>query len=146
MQAFICVCTSTCYSSFPEGIEPPGPFCSLFPLHCISWKALASVYERTFALSLVCMCPELSMTTACAGHFPYFRFPALRNNHRSEQACARCPPAMSQNSCAALPLPPHTHHRSLWMAYQAEMGPPASGGLFLHTSDVEHLCKVLKGC
>lgn len=97
-------------------------------------------------LSLVCMCPELSMTTSCAGHFPYFRFPALRNNHRSEQACARCPPAMSQNSCAAPPQPHHTHRQSLWMAYQAEMVPPASRGLCLHTSDVEHICKVLKGC
>lgn len=141
MQAFICVCRSTCYSSFPEGVKPPGPFCSLFPCIVFPGKLWHQCMERTLALSLARTCPELSMTTSCAGHFPYFRCPALRNNHRSEQACARCPPAMSQNSCAHPPPPHHTHHQSLWMAYQAEMVRPASRGLLFHRSDVEHLCK-----
>lgn len=83
-------------------------FVLFFPCIVFPGKLWHQSMEHTLALSLARTCPELSMTTSCAGHFPYFRCPALRNNHRSEQACARCPPAMSQNSCAH-PPPPTTH-------------------------------------
>lgn len=123
MQAFICVCRSTCYSSFPEGIKPPGPFCSLFFLHCVSWKALASVngahpcsvcHWHIRALNsprpppvqdtlLISDAPLLEITTAVSKLVPAV-----------PQPCPR----------TAVPTPPHTHHQSLWMAYQAEMVPP----------------------
>ena len=77
---------------------------SFFPALCFLESSGISEWSAPLlCLSLAHTCPELSTTTSCAGHFAYFRCPALRNNHRSEQACARCPPAMSQNSCAHPP-------------------------------------------
>lgn len=50
---------------FPEGVKPPGPFCSAASLHCISWKALASVYgAHPCSVTFARTCPELSMTTS----------------------------------------------------------------------------------
>lgn len=131
MQAFICRCRSTCYSSFPEGVKPPGPFCSLSSCICISWKALASVYGAHLALSLARTCPELSMTTSCAGHFPYFRCPALRNNHRSEQACAPLPPSHVPEQLCPPSNPHHTPSRACGWHFRQKWSVLLQGDSFI---------------